>query len=95
MNKVTEKLVPGWKEVLKRSVAVWFAVLSVMLGLLEQSHAEFVQTLTLFQPYVPEGMFGWLSLLFAGGVPIARIYRQAKLAIAVEAANAKTLEAQE
>ena len=73
MNKF---LVDDWKVVLKRSLSVLMAAISVVFGVLEQNHDAVVELLTLLKPHIEAGTFGTLSTVFAALAIVGRVKRQ-------------------
>ena len=83
--KVT--LVDNWQQVLRRSLAVWFAVGAAFFGAVEYWHADVAALLPIAFPFLPEKVAGAISTLLAAAVPFARIKKQVSLAL--EEARAK------
>jgi hypothetical protein len=76
-------VIDDWRIVLKKSAAVWVSVLSVVFGVLELQADNITALLQATVPLLPKGVLGSMSVVLAAGVPLARIYKQAKLQIAL------------
>lgn len=69
-------LIDDWKNVLKKSLSVWFAAASAAFGLLEQNHEQVIQLLDVLKPHIDTGTFGSISTALAVLAVLGRIKYQ-------------------
>lgn len=75
-------LVENWRKVLVRSYTVWFAVVSALFAAVELWHADVLALLPMIAPFLPPKMAGLISFFTTGLIPLVRIIKQVKVAIA-------------
>ena len=76
------KLIDNWKAVLLKSWTVWLSMASALAGFVEMTHADLAALLPVLQPFLTDRQAGTLAAVLAALVPLARVIKQASLAVA-------------
>lgn len=74
-------LIDNWQAVLTKAWSAWCAYLAFALYMVETFHADIVASLPILTPIIGEGWAGRFAGFFIAIIPLARVYRQAKLTL--------------